>query len=213
MIEVALFPIPQSVAFPGVPFPLHVFEPRYRQMVRHCIEHNLLMGVCQTEKVLHTPDKEQSMEEALQSNQATYKPRDIFSAGPVALLEELEDGRMLIEVDTSIRLRLQRQLQTLPFNIWACTELPDQAVTEQIKQELEQYQQKILQRLSVMTHGNSEFQKVLASDHWKTMDAITFSFAVLVLFDLDAELKQELLEMTAATARLDWILALLNQRL
>ena len=112
MIEVALFPIPQSVAFPGVPCPLHVFEPRYRQMVHHCLEHNILMGVCHTEKVLHSPDKEQSREEALQSNQSTYKPRDIFSAGPVNLLEELEDGRIVIEVNTNIRLRLQRELQT-----------------------------------------------------------------------------------------------------
>ena len=30
MPQVALFPIPNSVNFPGVPCPLHVFEPRYR---------------------------------------------------------------------------------------------------------------------------------------------------------------------------------------
>ena len=31
--EVALFPIPDLVAFPGTVIPLHVFEPRYRKMV------------------------------------------------------------------------------------------------------------------------------------------------------------------------------------
>ena len=210
MLEVALFPIPQSVAFPGVPCPLHVFEPRYRQMVRHCLERNLLMGICQTEKVLHSPDKEQSREEALQSNQATYKPCDIFSAGPVTLLEELEDGRMVIEVDTNIRLRLQRELQTLPFNIWACEEWPDQPLTEEIEHQLQQLQQKILQRLIVMTHNNAELQKILNGDHWKKMGSVDFSFAVFGLFGLDAGLKQELLEMTEATARLDCILAMLN---
>ena len=30
LLEVALFPIPNVVAFPGVVLPLHVFEPRYR---------------------------------------------------------------------------------------------------------------------------------------------------------------------------------------
>jgi len=31
---VPLFPLPNAVLFPGVPLPLHVFEPRYRSMVR-----------------------------------------------------------------------------------------------------------------------------------------------------------------------------------
>lgn len=32
--QVPLFPLPNAVLFPGVPLPLHVFEPRYREMVR-----------------------------------------------------------------------------------------------------------------------------------------------------------------------------------
>lgn len=32
--HVPLFPLPNAVLFPGVPLPLHVFEPRYREMVR-----------------------------------------------------------------------------------------------------------------------------------------------------------------------------------
>jgi Lon protease-like protein len=31
---IPLFPLPNAVLFPGVPLPLHVFEPRYREMVR-----------------------------------------------------------------------------------------------------------------------------------------------------------------------------------
>ncbi|MGD9763231.1 MAG: LON peptidase substrate-binding domain-containing protein [Candidatus Binatia bacterium] len=31
---VPLFPLPNAVLFPGVPLPLHIFEPRYREMVR-----------------------------------------------------------------------------------------------------------------------------------------------------------------------------------
>jgi len=32
--HVPLFPLPNAVLFPGVPLPLHIFEPRYRDMVR-----------------------------------------------------------------------------------------------------------------------------------------------------------------------------------
>ena len=210
MIEVALFPIPNSVNFPGVPCPLHVFEPRYRKMVRHCLEHQLLMGVCHTEKVLHASDNQQSLETALHTNQATYKPCDIFSAGPVTLVEELEDGRMVIEVDTNIRLRLHSEVQTLPFNIWICEEWPDQPLTEQSKLILEQSQQKILQRLVVMTHGNAEFQEVLKGDYWQQKAADEFSFCVMGMLGMDADLQQELLEMTSPTARLEQILTILN---
>src|SRR5262245_40726916 len=31
---IPLFPLPNVVLFPGVPLPLHIFEPRYRDMVR-----------------------------------------------------------------------------------------------------------------------------------------------------------------------------------
>jgi Lon protease-like protein len=210
MIEVALFPIPDSVNFPGVPCPLHVFEPRYRKMVRHCLEHHMLMGVCDTEKVLHASNNAQTPPDILHTNQATYKPRDIFSAGPVSLLEELDDGRMVIEVDTNIRLRLQQEIQTLPFNIWVREELPDQSLTEQSTLSLEQTQQKILQRLIVMTHNYPEFQEELQSDYWQQMAAHTFSFAVMGLLGMHADLKQELLEITRPTDRLEQILAILN---
>ncbi|HUI25665.1 MAG TPA: LON peptidase substrate-binding domain-containing protein, partial [Candidatus Kryptonia bacterium] len=33
-LRIPLFPLPNVVLFPGVPLPLHVFEPRYREMVR-----------------------------------------------------------------------------------------------------------------------------------------------------------------------------------
>jgi hypothetical protein len=32
--RIPLFPLPNVVLFPGVPLPLHIFEPRYREMVR-----------------------------------------------------------------------------------------------------------------------------------------------------------------------------------
>jgi Lon protease-like protein len=210
MIQAALFPIPNSVNFPGAPCPLHVFEPRYRKMVRHCLDQQLLMGVSHTQKVLHASDSDQSIEKMLNSNQATYKPCAIFSAGPVTLLEELEDGRMVIEVDMNTRLKLNNEVQTLPFSIWDCEELPDQPLTEHSTVVLEQTQQKILQRLLALTHGNPEYQMALNSDHWQTMRAEEFSFSVMRLLDMDADLKQALLETTRPTERLERVLMILN---
>lgn len=210
MVDVALFPVPNSVNFPGVPCSLHVFEPRYRQMVRQCIDQNLLMGVCHTEKVLHRKEREQTLEEALNSNQATYKPRGIFSAGPVELLEELEDGRMLIQVNNEVRLQLGEEKQTLPFGIWACEELVDEALDETGELALNQSQSKILQRLLAVTHGNEDAQDMLNSVHWRSMPAQTFSFAVAGLLGMPPETSQALLEMTSAQMRLDTVLEMIN---
>lgn len=210
MVDVALFPVPNSVNFPGVPCSLHVFEPRYRQMVRQCIDQNLLMGVCHTEKVLHRKEREQTLEEALNSNQTTYKPRGIFSAGPVELLEELEDGRMLIQVNNEVRLQLGEEKQTLPFGIWACEELVDEALDETGELALNQSQSKILQRLLAVTHGNEDAQDMLNSIHWRSMPAQTFSFAVAGLLGMPPETSQALLEMTSAQMRLDTVLEMIN---
>ena len=210
-VDVALFPIPNSVNFPGVPCPLHVFEPRYRQMVSHCIEHDMLMGVCHTEKLLHANTKEQTVSEALNSNQSTYKPQGVFSAGQVKLLQELDDGRMLIEVDTAMRLQLVEEQQTLPFNIWSCRELLDEPCDAEALAKLEQTQAKILQRLLVLVHDNPQAVEMLQQDQWQAMPAQEFSFAVAGLLSLPTETAQALLEMTHPQARLDSVLAMLNQ--
>ena len=210
MVDVALFPIPNAVNFPGVPCPLHVFEPRYRQMVQHCIDNNMLMGVCHTEKLLHANTRERSVREALNSNQSTYKPRGIFSAGHVSLLEKLQDGRMLIQVDTSVRLRLVEELQTLPFSIWSCEELPDEPVDAEAQALLAQTQAKILQRLLKIVHDNQQARQMLESEHWQAMPALDFSFAIAGILGMEPETSQALLEMTSPQQRMDTVLELLN---
>ena len=210
MVDVALFPIPNSVTFPGVPCPLHVFEPRYRQMVQHCIDNDMLMGVCHTEKVVHSNARQQSVEEALSSNQNTYKPCTVFSAGPVKLMQTLDDGRLLIQVDTEVRLQLVEEKQTLPFSIWSCDELPDDSCDDDTLQAMEQTKAKILQRLLTITHDNEQVQVVLKGDYWQAMPALEFSFAVAGLIGMPGELGQQLLEMTDAHARLERVLEMLN---
>jgi Lon protease-like protein len=42
---VAIFPLPDLVLFPGTLLPLHIFEPRYRQMVRDALDGNRLIAM------------------------------------------------------------------------------------------------------------------------------------------------------------------------
>ena len=210
MIDVALFPIPNAVSFPGVPYPLHVFEPRYRQMVRQCMEDQLLLGVCHTEKIVHTKAREQSVEEALNSNQSTYKPCQVFSAGVVELLQELNDGRMLIQVDTQVRLRLVKERQTLAFSIWSCEEVLDEVSSADAVRAMEQSRDKILHRLIAITHESEKLQSLLKDDYWQNMPPQEFSFAVSGMLGIEAEMAQHLLEMTDTQLRLNTVLEIIN---
>jgi Lon protease-like protein len=40
----ALFPL-EIVLFPGAPLPLHIFEPRYKEMIQECLEHKRPFGM------------------------------------------------------------------------------------------------------------------------------------------------------------------------
>ncbi len=44
MIELPIFPL-NTVVFPGWPLPLHIFEPRYKEMLRYCVEEQQPFGI------------------------------------------------------------------------------------------------------------------------------------------------------------------------
>ena len=78
---VPLFPLPNVTLFPRMPLPLHVFEPRYRAMVRDALRGSRLIGM-----VLLRGDW-----------RADYAGRPpVFGSGTVGQIvhvDELEDGR------------------------------------------------------------------------------------------------------------------------
>jgi len=118
MQTISVFPIPNSVSFPGAYFPLHVFEPRYRDMILYCLENDSLQGIWHTKKVVSEGKKGQPLEVALPSNQGTYKPHTIFSAGKCELLKTLDDGRLYLLVHMESRFQAFEKQQVLPFNIF-----------------------------------------------------------------------------------------------
>lgn len=40
-----IFPLPRTVLLPGAMLPLHIFEPRYRDLAAHCVDNGRIMGV------------------------------------------------------------------------------------------------------------------------------------------------------------------------
>ena len=81
MERLPLFPLP-IVLFPGAPMPLHIFEPRYRQMVARCIEGDSRFGL-----LYHDPDRHGPFE---------VSPGRVGTVAEILKFQPLPDGRSLI---------------------------------------------------------------------------------------------------------------------
>jgi Lon protease-like protein len=95
-----VFPLPSVVLFPGMSLPLHIFEPRYREMVRDCLATDRVIAMAQL-----APGWEP---------QYSGKPEvlPMCCAGMTIWDQRLSDGRYHILVQGIVRVRL---IEELPF--------------------------------------------------------------------------------------------------
>lgn len=93
-----IFPLHQAVLFPGALLPLHVFEPRYRELVRDVLATHKSLSIA------HVPDPEADMRE-------NPPISDIAGVGTIVEHMELPGGRYNIVVLGRARVRLSE----LPF--------------------------------------------------------------------------------------------------
>ncbi len=204
LVEVALFPIPGMVTFPGTTVPLHVFEPRYRRMIQDAVEKQRLVGVCHTAKEIRSAPGNQSPQEILTSNQATYDPCQVFSAGYCNIVSETEDGRIYLEVDMVGRYQLGDEIQTLPYRKYLCRALPDTEEEEQGGSTLEELKQHITAALiEIAGQRSDELSKLLSGEDWQQMPPAAFSFRLFNYIRIDPDIMQAVLESTSARDRLE----------
>lgn len=95
-----LFPL-HVVLYPEMPLPLHIFEPRYREMVMHCREKNMPFGV-----VLISDGPEVG---------APAVTHGIGTTARISQYEELDDGRMEIVVQGETRFRILETRDDQPY--------------------------------------------------------------------------------------------------
>ncbi len=96
-MRVPLFPLPGAILFPRGQLPLHIFEPRYRQMVREAIDGGGHIGMIQPQ----LPDRD--------DHQAPLY--GVGCAGEIVGIEEMEDGRFNIVLTGTNRFRLLNEVE------------------------------------------------------------------------------------------------------
>jgi uncharacterized protein len=95
---IPIFPLPNVVLFPNVFLPLHIFEPRYRQMVGDALAGERMIGM-----VLLQPGAEEAFAGGLDGSPPVY---EIGCAGLITHVERLNDGRFNIVLRGLERFRI-----------------------------------------------------------------------------------------------------------
>ncbi|MGE3270951.1 MAG: LON peptidase substrate-binding domain-containing protein [Chloroflexota bacterium] len=120
--ELPLFPL-NTVLFPSLPLPLHIFEERYRLMIGSCIVTDNLFGVC-----------------LIKEGVEVGGPAEPFEIGTVARISEVDrqpDGRMNLMTFGTMRFKLLEITQREPYLVGRVEllkpsdeELPDTLVAD-----------------------------------------------------------------------------------
>lgn len=107
MEEIGLFPL-GIVLLPSEHVPLHIFEPRYRELVAECLEHEQEFGLIYADG---------------------DGVREIGTrARVIDVLEEFEDGRLNIVVEGGARFRVERLTRGRSFLTAVVVPVPDGVV-------------------------------------------------------------------------------------
>jgi hypothetical protein len=116
--RIPLFPLPSAVLFPGMPLPLHVFEPRYRRMVGDALEAERFIGM-----TLLRPGWE-----------ADYEGRPpVYACGCAGRIEQcqsLPDGRYALVLRGVSRFRIESEQEGREYRIARVSRLDDAAGDE-----------------------------------------------------------------------------------
>jgi len=116
---IPIFPLPNTVLFPNVFLPLHIFEPRYRSMLSDALEGDRIIGM-----VLLQPGFE-----------ANYEGRPpvytIGCAGVVTHAERMDDGRFNIVLRGIQKFRITGEDNSRAYRLAHVEPLAEQATPDE----------------------------------------------------------------------------------
>ena len=171
-----LFPL-DLVLLPGTPLPLHIFEPRHREMISECLERSQHFGVLR--------GKEQELAEIG------------CTAEILTVTKKYEDGRMDIVTEGRLRFEVVQLNQERSFLQGEVIYLQDElgaASREEIAQALKLHGE-------IMTLAGAEPERSSEVDEGQ------LSFHLAGSLPLDLDFKQTLLGMKSEAERLRAIIS------
>jgi Lon protease-like protein len=171
------------VLVPTERIPLHIFEPRYRDLIGECVERNTEFGL-----LLATGDG------------AVHEIGT--RARVVSVLEELDDGRMNIVVEGGDRFRLLELTRGRSFQTGEVEEVED--ADEDVPPELAQRALTVFRELAEAAESDVDIPET---------DSPTFVWELTARVDFGVDPKQEILASISPAARMRRLVELLETSL
>jgi Lon protease-like protein len=192
-VEIPLFPL-SVVLFPHMPLPLHIFEERYRQMMRDCEDEGTSFGVV-------------AIREGVEA-MGPATPHPVGTLAQLRKVEKLDDGRYNLLVVGASRFRIVGLSTRKPYLVGEIEYLQDGDAGEPGSADL-------ARQVGAAFRGYADTLRQLAGQDPTTIelpdDHELLSYLVSATLQVELARKQELLEMDAAGARLRGCLALLRR--
>ena len=190
-----IFPLPNLVFFPETRLPLHIFEPRYRQMVKDAIEGEKRIGM-----MLLKPGWEMNY----------YGSPPVYEIGTLGTIEHavaLQDGRFNIVLNGTVRYRILEHVSDSPYRLARVIAAPENAPAP-----MEAYaQRQWLTELSQQYLNGLPGQTSVPELENVKLDALTN--ALIMSLDVPPEEKQALLELDDLAQRSERVGAELQRRI
>lgn len=195
MQELPLFPL-NTVVFPGMPMPLHIFEERYKEMIAACLEQELPFGI-----VL--------IEEGEAEGDRNVLPRAVGCTVEITQVQRLPDGRMFIMTVGRDRFRIRRldrsahayltgQVELLPYEAEAL---------DHLSEEVEVLHRLVLEYLTILADvGKIDFEVGQIPDDPKSL-----AFMAASLLNISLGKKQSLLESNKISRIIAYLLSAYDQ--
>lgn len=176
-----LFPL-NTVLFPGMPLELHIFEPRYREMVNWCVETQSSFGVVLIRR----------------GNEAlgpVAEPYEIGCTARIVQLQRLPDGRMNITVVGEERFRvasldyslnyLQGRVETYPLEVAGAAGLSGEVA------RLRSYLKRYMDKLATLANTQLAIQRLPTEPR-------ALAYMASIVLQIPSDDKQSLLQHAAA---------------
>jgi ATP-dependent Lon protease len=192
--ELPLFPLP-VVLFPGVPLPLHIFEPRYRQMLIDIRLAENLFGV-----VYFDPSS---------SENAVPPAGHIGCVAEVTETQGFPDGRSNILTVGIVRFRIESYVERGDSYLVAKVTYfedddEDEAVLAGPTQEVAEAFTRIAQAVRTINDERTTLPDISDTEPQR------LSFLVAAAMEIEADVKQELLELRSTLERLERLGSMLS---
>lgn len=175
-MNMPLFPL-NVVLFPGMVLPLHIFEPRYREMVGRCLEEKIPFGVV----LIH--------EGAEVGGPA--RPYLVGTAARIVRTEHLEDGRYNITTVGTQRFRILELDHSHSYLSAKVTHFP--AVNGNTRAAVEmahRVRPKVIEYVELLSKASETELKLDRLPE----DPLTLAYLVAIALQVNNHAKQELLE-------------------